>query len=209
MTGPNSWRSIEKGLVVLTFALIRALVAQPGLKAGPPQFSPCDHESWRAVVGVVESVDPKQKTLDIRIRGGAREVPRRWENAQGGTNTAEATSTLTSNFSLGDFWLQVRPDSNQKAKLILTSETGVFQQVSSSLRPTDAKQIQSGDSVLIVLAGEHCWPSSEQMSSKWQFDTKIDKVVLLQACIEESCSKAKCKGKSDCKERVCDCPRAP
>jgi hypothetical protein len=174
--------------------------------AGSPQHSPCKPDSWQVLVGVVESVDTDGKHIEIRIRGGATGIPKRLTNEDWG----KLEWSKPAQTSLQSFDLQLRPEANQKAKLRITTETSVFRERATiGLRAEKPPEIETGASVLLALAAGQCWPSSEKEAPRWASEPTIAKIVLLQACIEESCVKAKCKGKTGCKEKVCNCPETP
>ena len=191
-----------------TFLVFFSAVPLTVSSAKFPEAFPCESGGWQVLVGAIESVDIEHENIEIRIRSGAKGIPghladKDWNNM---------AWSKTNPFPVREFDLQVRPEANQKAKFKFTSETPVFREQGSSkaigLDILRAPKIESGDAVLLVLSAGQCWPSSEKETSRWRSEPSIAKIVLLQACIEESCVKAQCKGKSQCKEKVCNCPQA-
>jgi hypothetical protein len=172
--------------------------------AGSPQLFPCKSDSWQVLVGAVDKVDTEGKHVEIRIRGGARAIPKRLANQ----DWSKLDWSKTSQSSVQEFELQLRPEANQKAKFKITTETSVFWE-RATLGLGRPPQIETGAPVLLVLAAGQCWPSSETEAPLWGSEATIAKIVMFQACIEDSCVKAKCKGKTGCKEKVCNCPETP
>ena len=170
--------------------------------AKPPQVFACDSGGWQVLLGSVDSVNAERKNIEIRIRGGAQAIPARWK-IQEWDNLA--VSSQSSHFSLSDLAVEDRPDANQKAQFKLTTFSSVYKATPEGLDSAKTTQIESGTPVLLVLPEGRCWPRSEKEYFLWMSETPVAKLVLLQACIEETCVKAKCKGKSECKERVCNC----
>lgn len=172
--------------------------------AAPPQDIPCRSGTWRVLVGAVENVDAEHRNLEVRIRGGASGVPDRWASE----DWAKSPSFSAGQFSARDFTLQIRPNADQKARFSLAPKAALFRAMSQGLDTAKLDQIEVGAPILLVLEAGRCWPGSESETLPIMSEPRISKIVLLQACIEESCVKVRCKGKTECKERVCNCAQA-
>jgi hypothetical protein len=201
-------RSRLTAVIAVTGSFL-ALVAVMPISVSNAQFLPvstCDPGGWQVLLGSVENIDIEHKNIEVRVRGGARAIPARWR-IQEWDNLA--VSAKSSHFSLSDLTVEDRPGANQKAQFKLASFSSVYKATFEGLDMAKTTQIESGAPVLLVLPEGRCWPRSEKEYLPWMSEAQVAKIVLLQACIEESCVKAKCKGKSECKERVCNCEHAP
>jgi len=151
-----------------------------------------DSDSWGLVAGSVASVDPKNQAIDVLVRSGTPVPPVSW--------VEERT------FRVSDLRLRAMSEPVQ-LKVAFTKDTKFWNSVGSRLeRLESAPKIESGLAVLIELREDQRWNVKGTASTATAKALAAAKVVLLQACIEDSCTKAKCKGKQDCKEKVCDCP---
>jgi hypothetical protein len=206
LTSLDAARSTIRSLLAACLLLI--FVALPvglSVMASPQSDDQCKSGSWRVLVGSIDRYDADRKTVQIRIRGGAESIPQRWAVQ----DWAKVDGAKSAEFPIRDFAFQTRAEANQQAQFEFDDKIAIFRSTTRGLETLDAKKIESGTSALFLLVTGQCWPSSEMAMNRLGFQPRISRLVLLQACIEESCVKSKCKGKSGCKEKVCNCESNP
>jgi len=181
-------------------------VMLPG--ASYAQTKSCDDNTWKVLVGFIdsfpgagESMMATPQSVRIRLRGGTRELPQQWAHDEWG----KPGMTMADAKMAKVFNLQTRPDADQKVDLFLTGQTKIYRANAKGELSLNTGPIEAETPVLVVLAEGQCWPASETKTPSWASKAAAARVVLLQACIEESCARPKCKGKSGCKEKVCNC----
>jgi hypothetical protein len=137
------------------------------------------------LAGSVTSYDKDGHTIELSVRSGSSTEPTNWEGG--------------SALNIRDLQLRSQ-DEPRNVKLRFSDRADMWKLSDSKLAAISSSSIRSGAPVIIVI--RKAGPLSLGGS-----DGEITKLVLLQACIEESCSKAKCKGGPDCREKSCDCPK--
>jgi len=144
------------------------------------------------LVGSVASVDQKGQTIDLLVRSGTVAAPKSWVQEK--------------SFKFSELQIKVMPEA-VPLRLAFTENTKLWKLADSRLEPQlqSVARVEPGSPVLIELQEGQHWNVKETGPGSMHGLTAA-RVVLLQACIEESCTKAKCKGTKDCKEKVCDCP---
>jgi len=161
------------------------------LATATPAQSWRDPDAWGVLAGSIAAVDHKNHTFDVLVRSGAGAAPKQW--------------TQDKSFALSELQLQVRSEPVH-LRLSFTEETKVWRVTDARLTAQFIGAVEPGSPVLIELQQGQYWGAKET-ALPYTRNFTAARVILLQACIEESCGKAKCKGKADCKEKVCDCPK--
>jgi hypothetical protein len=206
MGGHNSLSPILSSFLCASFLIFLGAFPLPSSIATPPQEQgQCRPGTWKALVGSIELVDSYRRNIEIRFRGGAEAVPYKWlEDSWGKTK-----SSMSADFPAHELTLQALTGEAQQAKLQLTDATELLRATPQGLEPLTAEQLDAGTSVLVVLAAGQCWPRSGIQTLPLASRASVSRLVVLLACVEDSCIKAKCKGKRDCKEKVCNCEHSP
>lgn len=172
---------------VLLFVITCNLVAAT-------QVGTRNSDSWGVLAGSVASVDQKTQTINLLVRSGMVTAPKVWAQDKV--------------FKFSDLQLRVMPGA-VPLRVAFSDNTTIWKAIDSRLVPQaqSLERIEPGSSVLVELQAGQGW-SSKETGPVATLSLSAARLILLQACIEESCTKVKCKGTKDCKEKVCDCPTA-
>ena len=147
---------------------------------------PADYPKTTVLAGSVISFDKAERTIELRTRCGSSTEPNNWKS--------------DSAFKVDELQLRFRAEP-ENVRLHLAGNVETWRLDGSKLNAMAAGAIEPGAPVIVRVRKTGSSFEGEKNG------LEITSLVLLQACIEESCSKAKCKGGADCKEKLCDCPK--
>jgi hypothetical protein len=146
------------------------------------------HDAWDVVAGSVVEIDQERHTISVLVRGVSES-----------TKASSATNgwTKDSHFASDALQLKGRPE---PTRIVFTYGPGlkVFGITGSKLIAESESSIKQSAPVVIQLRNGQYWTGKEGSPG-----LVAERILLLQACIEESCVRPNCKGA--CKEKTCDC----